>query len=1336
MPRLFNKLGRWVLRIAAVLIMVLAVLVGLARLLLPEAARFADEVRVAAREASGFEVDFALLSAGVSWYGPELRLTAAEVRWPDGTLAFAADEIAVAADIYELITTRRPVPSLVHIEGLQLDVEIDADGAVLLQGRPWLDYIDNNRDQPPLTDLRVSLENIRFDFRDRKRGIAPVEATLQQLFAVLENDEIELEAEIRPDSEFGRSLELDGVVPLQLLRDPQQLAAERAWRLRLRAEDFRLDPWLKLAAVGDTPVISSQGTAAAAVEFRGRAAVTVQTSVDIDELVLAQPEGEPAVYDKLAGIAAWRRLDDGWETTASELVVARDGRRWPTSELTVTWLDDIEQQSLRGKFSFLRLDDLMPLALAFASEQLQQSGVQGVASGEVWEADGELGWRDGKIVNYELNADFDQLGYVATAQDIDVSGLSGRLRADTAGGTVTLAATDARLGWGKIFRDVLPVTSLEGLALWRRGDGDFRIIVSDLHVVTPDGRGSATLEFFSDNELKDPQIDLAAEASMTDARQAIRYLPNTMPDKVISWLEEALVGGRSDRTEFHLRGPLRKFPFRGDEGVFNIDIEFADAGLAYGPGWPAVENASGQLIFANESIYSTRNRLTLAGMELQNVSARIADFRDAVVAIKATANADAGQLLAFLQNSPVAGQLGEVFADIGAAGDTRASINLQVPIRDMDNWQLQGTSQLKNVSAWLRGLQPRLREVSGELSINRYFVSAAQLSGRLLDEDVLLQVEANPSDNARFSHRASVVGSFPYERLRAELGLPDLGVLKGRTRIKAAAMFPSVHDTSRPFRLLVHSDLEGISSALPYPLQKTAASEEIFDAEILFPERDRIDVRLNLERGLRADLDFRRADERWDLRGGLVEIGTPEAVTPGADGLVVSAVLDRLSLDEWRNAFATPADAAAATTAAAGPQRRWQDLFASAELLVGDLEMLGYAFADTDVRADFGGSAWDVELIGPWLEGRALVPYDLNPQAVIQADLARLLLIEPVAAGEGEAEEYTVSPLDLPAFRGTVNDFALGSMRLGRLDFDVRTIPGGLESRQLNLTAPTFNAALSGDWQVVDNVQRSRLHLEFNSNDLQTALNQLGFAPLIASSRAQLVSDLLWEGGPGMAAVEASTGEVTMTIRDGHINEVSSGGGRLLGLLSVASLPRRLALDFTDLTRDKLEFSKISGDFSIDFGDAWTCNLALEGEIADMALVGRTGLNDQDYNQVAVVRPHVSNLMPVPAAFLGGPTVGVAALLVSQIFKKPLSGIGESYYTIRGPWENSEIRKVQRSELDTSPFANCETRLPSLSPEEIAAIRDLVQPRPEQTEPPQPADAQPEAVQPEATTGP
>ena len=86
----------------------------------------------------------------------------------------------------------------------------------------------------------------------------------------------------------------------------------------------------------------------------------------------------------------------------------------------------------------------------------------------------------------------------------------------------------------------------------------------------------------------------------------------------------------------------------------------------------------------------------------------------------------------------------------------------------------------------------------------------------------------------------------------------------------------------------------------------------------------------------------------------------------------------------------------------------------------------------------------------------------------------------------------------------------------------------------------------------------------------------------------------------------------------------------------------------------------------------------------------------------------MSNLAPVAGAFLAGPAVGAATLLITQIFKKPLSGMSSSYFTVTGSWDEPQVDSADRDTLDLTRFSECEAGLPEFSPEEIKAMQDLI----------------------------
>jgi uncharacterized protein YhdP len=61
---------------------------------------------------------------------------------------------------------------------------------------------------------------------------------------------------------------------------------------------------------------------------------------------------------------------------------------------------------------------------------------------------------------------------------------------------------------------------------------------------------------------------------------------------------------------------------------------------------------------------------------------------------------------------------------------------------------------------------------------------------------------------------------------------------------------------------------------------------------------------------------------------------------------------------------------------------------------------------------------------------------------------------------------------------------------------------------------------------------------------------------------------------------------------------------------------------------------------------------------------------------------------------VGGPVLGGAVLLFTQLFKKPLSAIGESYYRVTGSWEEPTLEKIKRTDqINLAPFKNCEQYL-------------------------------------------
>jgi uncharacterized protein YhdP len=231
---------------------------------------------------------------------------------------------------------------------------------------------------------------------------------------------------------------------------------------------------------------------------------------------------------------------------------------------------------------------------------------------------------------------------------------------------------------------------------------------------------------------------------------------------------------------------------------------------------------------------------------------------------------------------------------------------------------------------------------------------------------------------------------------------------------------------------------------------------------------------------------------------------------------------------------------------------------------------------------------------------------------------------------------------------------------------------------KLTVTAANFSANAQGAWRGKD-AGSSRIEGSLSSTDVGATLKQLGYDAVIEAKTGKMDFDMTWLGAPTADALKDATGHVQVALDKGQITGIKPGAGRVVGLASVAALPRRLALDFSDLTDKGLAFDTVRGDFDIHDGSAFTDNVLVKGPAAEIGLIGRVGLKNKDYDQTAVVTGNVSSSLPL-AAFAAGPVIGGAVLLFTQVFKQPLKGLARGYYRITGSWDNPTVERIKSAD--------------------------------------------------------
>ncbi len=240
------------------------------------------------------------------------------------------------------------------------------------------------------------------------------------------------------------------------------------------------------------------------------------------------------------------------------------------------------------------------------------------------------------------------------------------------------------------------------------------------------------------------------------------------------------------------------------------------------------------------------------------------------------------------------------------------------------------------------------------------------------------------------------------------------------------------------------------------------------------------------------------------------------------------------------------------------------------------------------------------------------------------------------------------------------------------------------------MRSPGQEINVTGDWVGRGSASRTSMSTAIDSQDLGALLDQLGFKDHLKGGKGKVQFDANWPGGPSAFALAAIRGRLRVDARDGQLLELEPGAGRVLGLLSIAQLPRRVLLDFRDFFSKGFAFNRIGGGVQVANGQARTDDMVIEGPAAEIRIRGSTNLAAQQFNQTIEVLPRSGNLLTVVGAVAGGPLGAAVGAAANAVLRKPLGELGAKTYRVTGPWKDPEvelIRETSRAQVAPEPAA-------------------------------------------------
>ncbi|MDG2376857.1 MAG: AsmA-like C-terminal region-containing protein, partial [Woeseiaceae bacterium] len=562
------------------------------------------------------------------------------------------------------------------------------------------------------------------------------------------------------------------------------------------------------------------------------------------------------------------------------------------------------------------------------------------------------------------------------------------------------------------------------------------------------------------------------------------------------------------------------------------------------------------------------------------------------------------------------------------------------------------------------GFPAPITGLNGTVTVSRNSLSSESLFAEFLGSSVDLSLTRLPEPDRPHSVVLSGTGSTTADALQTELGVHFDGVISGDTEYEATLRFPNARSSAPgPLQIFVSSDLFGFQAELPAPLNKSDDEAFPMTAMIEFPERDVITTTGSLAGEINWTGRFINAPEGWDFDRGVIAVGEYPRQAD-VRGLHIHGQLGELDLNEWL-----------AEGRRGNREIGLGERIRRIDVGVGSLYAVGQKFTDQRIVVNRSGQDWVIQIAGPEAEGSITVPYDFTSGRPMTLELDRLIMLGDDRI-EDDRSAAPIDPRGLPSISVRAADFALGERHFGALTVDFDHTGRGLEAENWIAHHESFTVEGTAGW-IVDpyeaSGQRTFINASLKSTNVQATFNELAYDPGVSSDGMEINLDLEWPDAPRQDFMSILNGSVNVQLTAGTVAEVDPGAGRVFGLMSFTALPRRLSLDFSDVFQSGFGFDAITGDFRLVNGDAYTCNFTLTGPAADVGIVGRAGLMTRDYEQVAIVSASVGSTLPVAGFFLGGPQVGAALLVFSQIFKKPLKDMGQIFYSVTGSWDDPGI---------------------------------------------------------------
>ncbi len=1256
------------------LLVIIAIAISLARIALPLVENYKAQIEDWLSDYTGQQVEIATLDA--IWYGvePQLVLKGVQLLSPDRMQVNGYFQDArVGLNLLASLVEWQWVPGAFTIEGARFGIVRHEDGRITIQGVASNGNTSGGSNkflekwifQQRLLDVK----NSEVVWTDLMQGQKP--RLFQNVNLRLINKGLRhvIQGYVNLPRQFGSSINV-------VVDATGNLLEPNGWNgySFVETRDLNIREFLQPLLNDRLLVRSGELNAKVWTAWNMGKVLSAKGYVEVSRMTLSSPKfaGRSGKIQQFKTKFYLRHRKKKWQLRLQDLVLTRNNKSWPSSNLQVVANPDFS--AIQAQIDYLRLDDLVPLL-----------GISDMVNDEQFKLLNKLAIQ-GEVKHLRfalLDSQYVATGELAAFanQPFDklpgVSRLHGNFAISNAAASFTIPKQSVDLDYRSLFAKKIRLKALQAKVFVNWNPSGWNVSVKDIRLAYRKSRSSGSLLLVSDKISVSPLLDLAFFIQGGSLTDALYYIPvKKLSPNAITWIEQALQGGEVDQASIVHYGPIKRFPFRNHEGVFDVTLAVKEGVLRFAPDWPLITGINGtlQLHGFGMKFYASQGRSLKNA--LHNVVVEFSDFKapDKRLSIRGLISGETENKLAYLHNSPLENLFANKISPLHADGKSELALKLKIPLVDVRQTQYEGKliflqNQL-NAEEW----KLQIADVNGSMTFSNAGLQSDLITGKIFATPLNISIETI-SDESGKHLLIKGGGVFRDEKIAEALKFYiDQGSWKyyfrGNTDLLVVVSVPldKGDDASQAVNLQLSSNLKKLQIDLPPPFGKVIDDKrEFFLSTDLSGEKRKLNIHYG---DYNAVFEIVATNDTQTIEKGAIGLLQP-AHLPEERGYRFVGKLPQFHWSQWQPVL-FPEDEKRKLIKQAGPASSMYF-----DVNVQDLEVFGKRFEDVAVRASQTVQYWNIHLAADSIFGDVNIPL-IKERVPLVATLDRLYITQQL-----ESENNTaIDPKDVPELRIKIKDFHYKQASLGTVEIVTRKLVDGQLFDKLSVVSDAVHIDGKGQWKKpVNEKERSELKFDASAKNFGEALENWGYKNVLKGGKGELRGKVYWPGSPADFALKDISGELVIDLKDASILDFDIGAARLFSIL----LPRRLLLDFRDVIQEGMYFDTINGKYTLQNGKAYTNGLDLKGPVADINLAGKIDLGTKTFDQVVTINRRIlGDSLPLVGSVLStlNPiAVGGGLFVMKKLFEKQINDILSVQYTLEGKWGSPVIKEVDKPEV-------------------------------------------------------